>query len=416
MKNIVAAPLQTRSDTLFDLSRYTSLIIAYRLGSLQNLGEQADTITFWNGSASKVRKNYESQEELKTLEEFVNNQINERNILLQSNFDIYRVANIDLSDIDPIYTNLALRYINYLFEQKYFLEKKIDMTYCPNCGKCIAPISVKVIICSCGNRKLEQKNVERFVLPFTEERKDEILYKLAFIGNSFGAVDFEQRLSSLPDEVIINKSGNNGVGHKNIAEYTHIDPKIILSLFPLISRELGSPIDTIVQGADTAINTIPFTCMLTNEYPEYLLHSRIKYPLFEYQNLQKAFVNSYIPLNFISNNTPLNKNQVDQLFSEHHKTKRKLESCIEYFSKLPIQEEYIELDMQDLMTIDGIFEKIDVSNIREAILLLRKFIYERLSLVYIDKYAKKDGKVLKLELLDQMSNLFELIYGDLCLS
>jgi hypothetical protein len=223
----------------------------------------------------------------------------------------------------------------------------------------------------------------------------------------------------LPDRVFINRRRNYGISLSflDIPGLTQdfLDPEVSLSFMPAIISELYD-YDTVIQiqSMRTALRVIPFTSLFnTRRFADkYLLTQYISdISLKEVEEkLSINFYVKYLPLFLLNRSTDIPNSQIYQLVREYQSFKFRYLKLLSFLENRINTEQEFNFDKEDILYLDEIRNNFLKLNMREGVLMLRKFLFNTLSPKYVQILLDRKANIREEDIV-YLSNIFSWIFN-----
>lgn len=412
---ITQSPIQARPDTLNKPERLFPLLAAEALNKISEYqnGKIAKRVDLWNTLGQKIDKFYKQDSQNLDRYTYNDKQINDRYDILENTYRLKREGRIILRDDDKVFQDIVETQVEKFIGSGLFTVKKGLFSSCSQCDNIIAPVEAKVEKCpSCYSLDLISVFKTCLFINLSSENKSYIK-NIIKIKPKSARLRFFSSVDNLPSTMQIAKKRAYGLKLTKfgVDDDLLLDPKVSLSMFNLVIKELGiGEIDLMVQGVDSLVHTIPFSCLLDKSSVQYLGVGLIpKYDNQEVNFDNSGFYGSFLPLLMLSKGENLAQKQKISLLAEYAKTSRKFENVIAFLSRSNLPSNII-LSKEDNEELRQILNLIDKYDCRTAILGLRAFIYQILSNKYV-KLSKKNNATISLDDQKKLKDIFKLIYG-----
>lgn len=220
------------------------------------------------------------------------------------------------------------------------------------------------------------------------------------------------QFATLPGRVLVSRQRDYGQSLDFLGyEGEVLDPKIGIALLPeMISARFGLKGITQIQGASTAKNTVPYTTLLSPDLEAkymFINYAPKNISIGTIQEQGVDFFTKYLPLFMLDKTGDVSDEQLNALRSEHTKTKRKMTNALMYLRAN--EGEVTPLPNEDQVLLTQSLNSVAQQNIRNGVLNLRKYIFEKLGKTYVDT-LKANGKKVAGNDLDQIETLLQEIF------
>lgn len=412
-KLITQAPIQTREDSTDRLERLFPILVAEILSKLEEykLNKELPRIDFWNTYGLKMETQMLNNEVQNPRDNYVKELIQKRYTILEQQFDIPSINRVSLRDDDYQVKEIVLDVLRDLYNKNILTMCDIKVVYCTNCNLVIAPVHIKPTICKrCKLSQLGHKIEKLLTINVTNDIKEKLqntssLYNLSKIMNNY--------INNLPPQIIISKQREFGISLENydIDPKFKLDPKITLALQGAILKELFDIDDcTILQGIDSMKNTVPLALILHNNF-----NSKFKplaylpnIDLYQLNKENPGFLNTFMALYSIDNNSIYKSEQFYSLVRQFQKTRIKIQNCFRLIDILNqnynIDTDYNQDKLQNIIK--------DQQNIQKILQDIRKMIYEDISKEYLPSLQSKFKRPSPY-MVEDLKDIYNLFYGQI---
>lgn len=415
MKEIITqAPIQVRSDTLDKQERMFPLLVAEAINRInEHVTDQPQArVDVWNAVSKKNDDTFNASIGISRYD-FNSQLIDLRYQLLLENYGIHQDGRTILRDDGEDYGEVAKTNIKQLLQSGEIQIQPEQFLQCEACDQIIAPSSVRVERCSCGETEFQTIIRTGIFMDVTDDTK-EILKEAADICPTEEAVRLRSIIDNMPSRIQLSKHRNYGIDltEFDVSPEFVLDPKIALAMFGVVMRELeiGTPIISI-QGVLATRSFIPFF-LLFDEFRNTKFFSIPKVPAYSSHNVRDVLPGFYFP--FLSLNILSQKSLVEQqreaFLNEHYKTVKRFERAKARAIELVSQSTSSQYVARISPEFIGEFVNLVLSTkLREAILLLRHTIYDEFSDKYFD-YCRLHNLVPDMEIMNEVDILYHLVY------
>lgn len=410
---ITSAPNQNREHFSDHLERLVPYFAARSLNRVVAVSRGVETLSIdmWNSFGHHMDQGYKKQVRFDgaSREEYSKLLIDEKYRFLEG-IGIDVSSNEIVRDDDPDTIDWVENKLGRLLDEGVIYEDTESVSVCSGCGNIIAAATSNVSTCSrCDgvDIRVEKRNVLFLDLPGDRLRivrnRVDLPRKAGFINGQF---------ATLPGRVMIARNRDYGQplgipGYEDMV----LDPKIGLALMPeMVAEKYGIDVLTQVQGATTAKNTTPYTCVLSPELSaRYIFTSNIP-PNVDERKLSELgvdFFTKYLPIHMLDRSSNLDVSQLQALSIEHSKVKRKIENATHYLeSNLSEALSESPLDSTRVVAAMG---SVAAYDIRRGVLEMRKYVYEDLGGRYVQE-LREHGRGLSLESIQSINSILNEVF------
>jgi DNA-directed RNA polymerase subunit RPC12/RpoP len=336
-----------------------------------------------------------------------------RQLGINNDFEIWRDDSLES-------INWIQKEIKRLFISGAIYTEMAVFNVCKQCGNSISLDEAKATQCVVCEGKLFVKDKRIGLFTNFPTKKDELVRgKLVLPKNQSVQKMIFDMYKHLPDRVFINRRRNYGISLSflDIPGLTQdfLDPEVSLSFMPAIISELYD-YDTVIQiqSMRTALRVIPFTSLFnTRRFADkYLLTQYISdISLKEVEEkLSINFYVKYLPLFLLNRSTDIPNSQIYQLVREYQSFKFRYLKLLSFLENRINTEQEFNFDKEDILYLDEIRNNFLKLNMREGVLMLRKFLFNTLSPKYVQILLDRKANIREEDIV-YLSNIFSWIFN-----
>lgn len=410
---IVSAPNQNHENFAQRTERLIPFFGAVTLSKLVALqsGQTLPQIDMWNSFGHQMDVAYKAQTRFDgaSREEYASQLIDEKYRYFDSiginTANRHIVRDDDLETMTWIQSKLQL-----LYNEGSIYEDTEAVSVCSLCGNIISVATVAFTACSrCKSHDFNIQKRQALFMDLDGDRQKYLAGKVLLPKNS-GHINGQ--FATLPGRVLVSRQRDYGQSLDFLGyEGEVLDPKIGIALLPeMISARFGLKGITQIQGASTAKNTVPYTTLLSPDLEAkymFINYAPKNISIGTIQEQGVDFFTKYLPLFMLDKTGDVSDEQLNALRSEHTKTKRKMTNALMYLRAN--EGEVTPLPNEDQVLLTQSLNSVAQQNIRNGVLNLRKYIFEKLGKTYVDT-LKANGKKVAGNDLDQIETLLQEIF------
>ncbi len=415
MQEFVAnAPIQTRQNSLNKHERLLAFLSAEALNRIREYqtGRPSPRVDVWNTVGSKSEKDWSLANSNQPVEylAYHRQQIQSRYQILEEYYGVIQKGRFILTDSDEQYKLIVTENIRERIHSGDFFVRNTRFSHCPPCDYVIAPVEANIDKCPlCSQHELEEISTHGLFTTIDDDDRQQIINNTAIFPESARS-SLKRHVLTMPDIIQLSKQRRFGISLTEFgidAKFV-LDPKIPLAMMGLVAdkMQLGK-LKTIVQGIDSVGNLAPYV-YLSEPKSHYSYINIGLVPAFNGENINdrnKYFYRTFLPLIMMSLPSGIGVQERTGLFKEFDRTSKQFQFVLSQLSKNEASGDVAKPKVPS----DEMFRLFNQYKIKEGVARMRQYIYEDLSLDYLD-LCKNQGFQPDFSAIKQIEEMFSLIY------